>query len=65
MTHSVQDLAALLEKKVGNAASVTAISTRVMLRTGVSLRQPRPEQASDPAVVQKVRAALAEMGYAI
>ncbi|RSM68069.1 hypothetical protein DMB66_14235 [Actinoplanes sp. ATCC 53533] len=62
---SLADLAARLEKKIGNAASTSAISTRLILRTGVNLRQPRPEQANDPAVVEKVRVALADMGYVL
>jgi hypothetical protein len=61
---SIAQLASMLEKKAGSAASASAISTRLILRTGVNLRQPRPEQANDPAVVEKVRAALADMGYA-
>jgi len=62
---SLADLAARLEKKIGNAASTSAISTRLILRTGINLRQPRPEHANDPAVVEKLRAALADMGYAL
>lgn len=61
---SIADLAAMLERKTGNPASVAAISTRLILRTGVNLRNPRPEQANDPAVVEKVRVALADMGFA-
>lgn len=61
---SIKDLASMLEKKAGNPASFGAISTRLLLRTGVNLREPRPDQVADRAVVEKVRAALADMGYA-
>jgi len=63
--NSLQDLARLLEKQLGSPASFAAVSTRLMLRTGVNLRQPRPEQLGDRAIAEKVRAALADMGYAL
>lgn len=47
----------------GNDLAVSPICTRVMLRTGVNLRTPRPEQGKDPAMITKVLSCLAEMGY--
>jgi hypothetical protein len=61
---AVSDLAKGLQAQLDNPAKFTAVSTRVLLRTGVSLREPRPDQDRDPALVTKVRDALAEMGYA-
>lgn len=46
-----------------NELTVSPVCTRVMLRTGANLRAPRPEQERDPAVIAKVMACLAEMGY--
>lgn len=41
-----------------------AICTRVMLRTGADLRDPRPDQRADPAVLSDVMMILTIMGYA-
>ena len=47
----------------GNDLKVAPVCTRVMLRTGVNLRSPRPDQEHDQALVGKVIACLSEMGY--
>ncbi|MEV8508658.1 hypothetical protein AB0368_28055 [Actinoplanes sp. NPDC051475] len=60
---TISALAAGLERQLNNTASFMAVSTRVLLRTGVSLREPKPAQNSDAGAVTKVRAALADMGY--
>jgi hypothetical protein len=60
---SVSDLAGRLERHLANPASYGAVITRVLLRTGVNLRTPKPEQTTDPAVVSRVAGALTEMGY--
>jgi hypothetical protein len=60
---NLSDLALALERHLGNHASFSAVSTRVLLRTGVSLRNPKPEQIYDHAVVARLSTALAEMGY--
>ncbi len=39
------------------------INTRVILKTGVSLREYKPEEARDPDVVAKVLGVLAEHGF--
>ena len=46
-----------------NTASLGPISTRVLMRTGASIKTPRPDQNADTALIGKVVAALAEMGY--
>ena len=61
---SIDDLFAELAKRMAdNPLSVGPIVTRVLLRTGVSLRNPRPDQAKDPVAIAKVTAVLAELGY--
>jgi hypothetical protein len=56
-------LAGLKTRLGGNELSLGPICTRVMLRTGVDLRAPRPDQAADPALVGKVVAALSDLGF--
>jgi hypothetical protein len=59
-----QVLAALRTKHLqGNDLKLAPVCTRVMLRTGVNLRSPRPEQVTDAGVIAKVRSCLTEMGY--
>lgn len=60
---TVTGLARALEAELRNAASLGAVTTRVLLRTGVNLRKPTPQQDGDAAAVEKVRSALADMGY--
>jgi hypothetical protein len=45
------------------AVSLGPISTRVLMRTGANIKAPRPDQNADAALISKVVAALAEMGY--
>jgi hypothetical protein len=61
---SLDDVLAGLKIRLGgNDLSLRPICTRVMLRTGVNLRDPRPDQRSDPALVGACVAALSEMGF--
>ncbi len=48
----------------GQDRALEAVSTRIMLRTGVDLRDPRPEQRHDPLLVAQVLKNLLLMGYA-
>lgn len=48
----------------GEERGFDAVCTRVMLRTGVDLRAPRPEQRQDPVVIAAVIKNLMLMGYA-
>jgi hypothetical protein len=59
---SLTDLASRLERHVG-PVSFGPVATRLQLRTGVSLRTPKPEQINDRAVLVRVSDALADMGY--
>jgi hypothetical protein len=48
----------------GQDKALNAVCTRVMLRTGVDLREPRPEQRTDPVLIGEVLESLLLMGYA-
>jgi len=41
------------------------LSIRVMIATGVSLKSPKPEHDRNPASVERVRKALADLGVTI
>lgn len=57
-----QVLAELI-KEVGSEFLAAPVLTRVVLRTGVNLKQPRPDQRNDRAAIENVVAVLNEMGY--
>jgi hypothetical protein len=48
----------------GQDRQLMAICTRVMLRTGADLRDPRPEQRTDPGTIAAVLESLLLMGFA-
>ncbi len=54
---------ALLLRTLADEGKLSIVSARLILRTGVSLTDPRPEQVYAPAAVAKVTSALAEMGF--
>jgi hypothetical protein len=60
---SIRELGSRLENTLNNPASYRAVCTRLLLRTGVNVREPRPEQDRDSALVAKVHKELADMGY--
>lgn len=61
---TIDDVLARLRAHLGgNELSLGPICTRVMLRTGVNLREPKHGQNTDAALVTKVVATLAEMGF--
>lgn len=64
---SLEEILGLLRTKhlAGNDLKLAPVCTRVMLRTGVSLKSPRPEQMHDPATIEKVLSCLSEMGYPV
>jgi hypothetical protein len=41
------------------------VNTRLILKTGISLRDYNPQEAHDPAVVAKVLDVLAEQGFTL
>jgi hypothetical protein len=64
---SLDDVLAALRARYfpGDGRDLTAVLTRVALRSGADLRAPLPEQRTDPAVVSAVLAALYAMGYGL
>ena len=61
---TLDEVLANLRRQLGNDLSLGPVCTRVMLRTGVNLRSPRPDQVGDGALLSKVVSTLGEMGYA-
>lgn len=61
---SLTEVAGRLEQQL-NPVSFKGLATRVLLRTGVTLRPPKPAQDRDPASVRSVTDALNEMGYRV
>jgi hypothetical protein len=60
---TLTDLGARLRHHLDDPARFSAVTTRVLLRTGVSLREPRGDQEQDQVLVARVRDVLAEMGF--
>jgi hypothetical protein len=60
---SIDEVARALRSAVASDMAFGSVSTRVLLRTSVNLRTPRPDQIKDPAAVSKVVAALGDLGY--
>ena len=60
---TVSTLAPNLDRQLSNRGSFLSVATRVLLRTGVNIREPKPQQDGDEAAVSQVRAALAAMGF--
>jgi hypothetical protein len=61
---SLADVAARLEQQL-NPVSFKGVTTRVLLRTGVALRPPKPDQDRDQAAIRSVTDALNQMGYQV
>jgi len=62
---SLDDAFRGLKSQVANDLALGPVCTRLMLRTGVNLRAPRPDQHADKALLGKVVATLSEMGYTL
>jgi len=60
---SLEEVIVALSRQVHNDLALRPVCTRVMLRTGVNLRAPRPDQIGDKALLGKVVGTLSEMGY--
>ena len=60
---TLDDVQRALRARVGSDDALKLVTTRVFLRTGVNLRQVRPEQNGDDAIVAKVIGALAAFGH--
>ena len=62
---TLDDVLTSLRRQLDTDLSLGPVCTRVMLRTGVNLRSPRPDQVGDGALLARVLATLQEMGYAV
>lgn len=60
---TLDDVQRALRERVGSDDAMKLVTTRVFLRTGVNLKQVKPEQNADVAVVTKVIGALAAFGH--
>ena len=60
---TLDDVQRALRSRVGNDDALKLVTTRVFLRTGVNLRQVRPEQNADAALVTRVLGALVAFGH--
>jgi|1185.fasta_scaffold411453_1 hypothetical protein len=60
---TLDDVQRALRARVGSDDAMKLVTTRVFLRTGVNLKQVRPEQNANAAVVTKVMGALAAVGH--
>jgi hypothetical protein len=60
---TLDDVQRALRSRVGSDDALKLVTTRVFLRTGVNLRQVRPEQNADSALVSKVLGALVAFGH--
>lgn len=62
---SLDDVQRALRTRVSSDDALKLLTTRVFLRTGVNLKQVRPEQNTDSVVVARVIGALAAFGHPI
>jgi hypothetical protein len=62
---TLQAISGKLEKQLNNTMSFSSVVTRVLLRTGVNIRSPKPEQDLDRTIVARARTVLADMGFAV
>lgn len=62
---TLDDVQRALRARVGSDDAMKLVTTRVFLRTGVNLKQVRPDQNDNAAVVTKVMGALAAVGHSL
>ena len=62
---TLDDVQRALRARVGTDDALKLVTTRVFLRTGVNLKQVRPDQNADAAMVTKVIGALADFGHSL
>lgn len=62
---TLDDVQRALRARVGSDDALKLVTTRVFLRTGVNLKQVRPDQNGDAAMITKVIGALADFGHSL
>lgn len=60
---TIDEVRAALVQRLGDEVKLVLLNSRVILRTGVNLVEPRPAHRTDPAAVERVLGALREMGF--
>ncbi|HEX7479918.1 MAG TPA: hypothetical protein VF331_19100 [Polyangiales bacterium] len=59
----LRQIRSLLVESLRDEGKLALVSARLILRTGVSITEPRPEHVQSPAAIAKVKLALTEMGF--
>jgi hypothetical protein len=54
-----------LASQLRSDSKFSFINTRLILKTGINLRDYKPEEAFDPVVIAKVLVVLAEHGFTL
>ena len=60
---SLDDVLEELVREAGSEFASVPVITRLVLRTGVNLKQPRPDQRYNQEAIGKVVAVLNDMGF--
>ena len=60
---SLDEVLADLVRETGSEMAIVPVVTRLVLRTGVNLKQPRTDQRYNKDAIGKVIAVLNDMGY--
>ncbi len=59
----LRQIRSLLGESLMDEGKLALVSARLILRTGMSITELRPEHVQSPAAIAKVTLALAEMGF--
>lgn len=54
-----------LETQVGSPVAFSSVIIRVMLKTGVNLKEIKPDQDKDPVTITKVKTFVGTLGYQV
>ncbi len=62
---SLETVRLAFARRIADEVLRDLVNTRVFLRTGVNLKQIRPDQLRDPLLIAQVLEALREFGYGV
>ncbi len=60
---TMDEVRAALVQHLGDEARLVLLNSRIILRTGINLVEPRPAHRTDPVAIARVLSALREMGF--